>query len=137
MLAAGISRVVYVAPYAKSQALALHRDSIDLAPAKPSKKLVPFMPFVGVAPRRYLELFDADWRKRSPEHMSRKDLDTGLLAEFEMRTANPVFTDLEPEDLRPVRGVYRYREARAVAFMHEHSQTKQLALTQDEPGEQE
>jgi deoxycytidylate deaminase len=137
MLAAGISRVVYVAPYAKSQALALHRDSIDLAPAKPTKKLVPFMPFVGVAPRRYLELFDADWRKRSPEHMSRKDPDTGVLAEFEMRTANPVFTDLEPEDLRPVRGVYRYREARAVAFMHEHSQTKQLALTQDEQEEQE
>jgi deoxycytidylate deaminase len=137
ILAAGISRVVYVAPYAKSQAFDLHRDAIELAPAKPSGKLVPFMPFVGVAPRRYLELFDADWRKRSPEHAARKDPDTGLLADFEKRTATPVFPDLEPEDLRPVRGVYRYREARAVEFMHVHSQAKHLALKQDDEEEQE
>jgi hypothetical protein len=64
-VAAGIVRVVYVEPYPKSLALHLHKDAIALAgnelqnetgaPQKRDK--VRFEPFVGVGPRRFLDLF--------------------------------------------------------------------------------
>jgi deoxycytidylate deaminase len=65
IVAAGIVRVVYVEPYPKSLALHLHKDAIALAgnelqnetgaPQKRDK--VRFEPFVGVGPRRFLDLF--------------------------------------------------------------------------------
>jgi deoxycytidylate deaminase len=56
IVAAGIDRVIYVEPYPKSKALTLHGDSIALD--KPdAKDRVRFLPFVGVAPRRYFDLF--------------------------------------------------------------------------------
>ena len=60
IVAAGIIRVVYVDPYPKSKALALHDDSIALDPEKKdrkSKRKVKFMPFLGIAPRRHFDLF--------------------------------------------------------------------------------
>ena len=52
---AGISRVVYIEPYPKSLAPKLHQDSISVDVDKVDH--VSFMPFVGVAPRRYADLF--------------------------------------------------------------------------------
>lgn len=66
IVAAGVTRVVYIEPYEKSQALKLHGDAIVAddhgetarqvvsggAPAK-----VRFEPFVGIGPRRYFDLF--------------------------------------------------------------------------------
>jgi deoxycytidylate deaminase len=67
IVAAGIRRVVYIEPYPKSFALALHDDSIivDPAPAElgsESDKEVPrekvrYESFVGIGPRRYWDLF--------------------------------------------------------------------------------
>lgn len=54
IVAAGISRVVYVEPYPKSRALDLHDDSITL---DGEKNKVAFEPFVGVGPRRFVDLF--------------------------------------------------------------------------------
>lgn len=58
IIAAGIAKVVYIEPYPKSKAKDLHSDAIcfDVGEAKRSGK-VPFVPFVGVGPRRYLDLF--------------------------------------------------------------------------------
>ena len=56
VVAAGIVRVVYVAPYPKSKALALHSDSIALDDPNAIDR-VRFVPFVGVAARRYFDLF--------------------------------------------------------------------------------
>ncbi len=56
IVAAGIVRVVYVEPYPKSKALALHGDSIALDDPD-AKDRVRFVPFVGVAARRYFDLF--------------------------------------------------------------------------------
>jgi cytidine deaminase len=85
IIAAGIDRVVYIAPYAKSKAWQLHEDAIAIAAAEPPQGKVHFEPFVGVAPRRYLELFDAAWKESSEEHLARKDPDTGELAQFDAR----------------------------------------------------
>jgi deoxycytidylate deaminase len=54
-IGAGIRRVVYIEPYAKSRAFQLHRDAIS-ADAD-SDGHVPFIPFIGIGPRRYFDLF--------------------------------------------------------------------------------
>lgn len=60
IVAAGISKVVFIEPYPKSKATELHPDSIFLAheeePAQADSK-VKFIPFVGVGPRRFIDLF--------------------------------------------------------------------------------
>jgi deoxycytidylate deaminase len=100
IIAAGIRRVVYVAPYAKSKAWELHRDGIEVAEADPDPNKVQFQPFVGVAPRRYLELFDADWRERSEEHLGRTNKDTGEVAQGQTRVGRPRTTRPAPGHCR-------------------------------------
>jgi len=61
IIAAGIERVIYIEPYAKSRAEELHEDAIvieekALMPNRGARK-VPFTHFVGVGPRKYFDLF--------------------------------------------------------------------------------
>ena len=61
IIAAGIKRVVYVEPYPKSRASDLHDDAIIFREkAEASDQRIPFVPFVGIAPRRYIDLFSLD-----------------------------------------------------------------------------
>lgn len=55
IVAAGVKRVVYVEPYPKSKAADLHGDSLSVEEEDSGKVL--FEPFVGVAARRYFDLF--------------------------------------------------------------------------------
>jgi deoxycytidylate deaminase len=55
IIAAGIRRVVYVEPYPKSKAPTLHGDAISVDQV--SEHMVPFLPFIGIGPRRYFDLF--------------------------------------------------------------------------------
>lgn len=63
IVASGVKRVIYVEPYPKSKALELHNDSImlvsELDDNKDNKEQdkVLFEPFIGVGPRRFLDLF--------------------------------------------------------------------------------
>ena len=65
IVASGIKRVVYVEPYPKSRALELHDDSIVLIGESEEENnektemgnKVIFEPFIGVGPRRFLDLF--------------------------------------------------------------------------------
>ena len=63
LIAAGISRVVYIEPFPKSQAQRLHRDAIVVDSDSPVPGKVNFEPFVGVAPSRYLDFFQMPRRK--------------------------------------------------------------------------
>src|SRR5579859_247781 len=78
IIAAGIAKVTYIEPYPKSKAEALHSDAIcfDEDEAKESGK-IPFVPFVGVGPRRYLDLFSTQ-------------LTTGIAPELRDRDGKPV-----------------------------------------------
>lgn len=58
IIAAGIDRVVYIEPYPKSKARDFYSDSIVVDPAKHTVGRIRFEPFVGVAPRQYMEIFD-------------------------------------------------------------------------------
>ena len=70
IIAAGICKVVYVEPYPKSRARDLHDDAITLDEVgdetdstnnvTEQNRKVPFLPFVGVAPRRFIDLFSTE-----------------------------------------------------------------------------
>lgn len=62
IVGSGILRVVYLEPYPKSYAHALHSDSIDVEVSGDTGK-VHFESFVGVSPYRYRDLFEKGKRK--------------------------------------------------------------------------
>jgi deoxycytidylate deaminase len=60
IIAAGITRVVYVEPYPKSKALEFHADSIELNTTLDKPRTIErviFEPFTGVGARRFLDFF--------------------------------------------------------------------------------
>jgi deoxycytidylate deaminase len=58
VIAAGIAKVYYIEPYAKSKALQLHGDAItDQEGPSDGGRKIPFLSFIGIGPRRYLDLF--------------------------------------------------------------------------------
>jgi cytidine deaminase len=61
ILAAGIRRVVYIEPYPKSRAKALHADEIEVEGESASR--VVFTPFLGLSPYRYRDIFQKGRRK--------------------------------------------------------------------------
>lgn len=62
VIASGVKRLIYIYPYPKSLAERFHGDAIYVDSDGPATK-VPFEPFRGVAPRRYLEAFTMSKRK--------------------------------------------------------------------------
>jgi deoxycytidylate deaminase len=56
IVAAGITRVKYIEPYPKSYATKLHKDSIE-ANGKGDPTKVQFEAFVGIGPRKFVDLF--------------------------------------------------------------------------------
>jgi len=64
IVGAGISQVLYIEPYPKCMLIPLYPDSIDVEGTSGDQRVV-FEPFVGVAPRSYIELFTAPIRKSS------------------------------------------------------------------------
>jgi deoxycytidylate deaminase len=63
VVASGITKLLYIEPYAKSLAAELYPDSIAVDGGYRFKSQIPFVPFVGVAPRQYLNLFAKGKRK--------------------------------------------------------------------------
>lgn len=62
ILAAGIRQVVFMEPYPKSRAKQLHRHEIEIE--KPSATRVAFVPFMGISPYRYRDIFEKRSRKK-------------------------------------------------------------------------
>ena len=97
LIASGLVKVVYIEPYPKSLAKELYTSSIrlDYEPAS-AEPAVEFIPFTGVAPRRYLQLFETTKK--------RKD-DTGRATKWKATTAIPkvaefsAYRDLEAAHL--------------------------------------
>lgn len=87
IVAAGIKKVIYIEPYPKSLAAELYPDSISVDNPEACSDQVMFKPFVGVAPRQYMQLFHAK---------DRKDKD-GKAIPFNPATAVPRF--FSPERL--------------------------------------
>jgi cytidine deaminase len=64
IVAAGITRVVYVEPYPKSLTALLHMDAVTDDGTTPKETQIAFESFVGIAPRRYMDLFEMVERKK-------------------------------------------------------------------------
>ena len=78
IVAAGISKVYYIEPYAKSLAFNLHGDAIEIAGE--SEKKVTFLQYEGVGPKNALRLFyHGAERKRY-----------GTMITFDKKSAHPV-----------------------------------------------
>src|SRR5205814_10484559 len=61
IIASGIRRVYYVEPYPKSKAHYLHSDAMCFDEDEAARKgKIPFLPYVGIGPRRYLDFFSMD-----------------------------------------------------------------------------
>lgn len=69
IVAAGITKVVYIEPYLKSLATALHYDAITEDPNDTSK--VVFRQYDGVAPRNFLRLFRPVAERKQSGRLSR------------------------------------------------------------------
>lgn len=110
IVASGIKRVVYIAPYPKSLVQDLHDDSIKVDPSHRQRehRRVTFEPFVGIGPRRYLELFEMPKRKTGR---------SGKKIKFRPRVAMPRLADLETEELRTDALPYIRREQRALGLL--------------------
>lgn len=67
IVAAGIHEVVFVEPYEKSRTAELYSDSIVIEPHEPSLVRANFRPFVGVAPRRYMDFFQLTRERKSDD----------------------------------------------------------------------
>lgn len=105
IIGTGIRRLVYIAPYAKSQAFRLHSDALEVAPdVEPPDNKVIFEPFFGVAPRRYSYLFDAPQRKD----------DEGAFLHPDPRQAIPRLRDVEAQELGLDELGYHVRETTVV-----------------------
>jgi deoxycytidylate deaminase len=87
IVACGIEEVVFIEPYPKSRALDLHEDSVSIQ-AVADKVLL--RPFVGVGPRRYVDLFAL--RDPYGSRVKRKDA-AGDRAAWSSRTAAPAVYD--------------------------------------------
>ena len=64
IIAAGIKRVVYIEPYPKSRAKKLYKRAIQVDQDREADDdAVKFEAFVGIAPSRFLDLFEMVTRK--------------------------------------------------------------------------
>ena len=126
IIAAGIARVVFIEPYTKSRAEDLHTDAIVIAPGERDDTKVIFAPFVGVAPRRYREMFDAAVREHLG-HTRRKD-GNGRKVDFDKGSAVPVFSDGGLAPFRPEAREYRWRELLAVEHFGKHKEQEDSSV---------
>ena len=65
IITAGVKKVFYIEPYPKSMAEKLFSDFISVD-KKTNDDLIEFNPFVGIAPRRFMEIFK--WGKRKDDN---------------------------------------------------------------------
>jgi cytidine deaminase len=87
IVAAGIRRVVYLLPYPKSLVRELYPDSISVDGLL--QNAVAFVPFIGIAPRKYMDFF------RMSEQPGRKG-DDGRVRCWDKSTALPNLGDYLP-----------------------------------------
>lgn len=73
IIASGIKEVYYIEPYEKSLAISLHEDSISTSGGNPNK--LEFLPFEGVAPRQYQNMFISKTEKKKNGKFVKINLD--------------------------------------------------------------
>lgn len=94
IIGSGIVRVIYIEPYEKSRVQDMYRSEVRFTSLRDSRvslehgqrRLVDFVPYVGVSPRRFNELFAKGDRKLE-DQKDQPRLLSGLRAEWDPATA--------------------------------------------------
>ena len=97
IIAAGIKRVLYIEPYPKSKAFQFYTAEISDAVEDDNK--VVFMPFTGVGPQRFMDLFAVSstrWYAKKRKDKNGKKLDWKP-EEAELRNSSPLLNYLDAE----------------------------------------
>lgn len=107
IIAAGLTRVVYLEPYPKSRALNLHGEEIalDSIDGKEQEGKVVFLAFSGIAPRQYRQLFSMSERG-AKKGVSLKDWEVNrrsLSPRFVMVGAALTYLPAETRELKALR----------------------------------
>jgi cytidine deaminase len=76
IVTAGLEKVVFIEPYPKSMAEELFRDSINVDKKSDGEDKIEFNPFVGIAPRRYMDVFK--WNDRKQNSSEKIDWDNSI-----------------------------------------------------------
>lgn len=113
IVCSGIRKVIYIQPYDKSLAVQLYPDSIAVDYSDKRDYQVEFEPFVGVAPRKYMQLFSMLERKKN-----------GAVLVFDRSTASLRLT-ASPRS-------YLKNETAALAVLQKKIEEKQLMVEQQE-----
>ena len=73
IISAGISKVVYIEPYPKSKTSDMFNDFVNESVSCVCNDKVNVIPYIGVAPNRYLYVYSPDYRDRKEYTKERKD----------------------------------------------------------------
>lgn len=92
IITSGIQKVVYIEAYPKSRAFKFYDDSIT-SDEKDNSGKVKFLPFFGVGPKRYLDLFAMEANPLKKRIRKKKD---GRILEWEMQTPKTVRSQMLP-----------------------------------------
>ena len=110
IIAAGISKVIYIEPYPKSKALEFYKQEISTHSSDENKKVV-FIPFSGVGPRRYIDLFAMSSTKWGSKKRKKKD---GYNVEWKRNEAS----------IRNPMRAMTYLEYESIAYLSYYDETK-------------
>jgi deoxycytidylate deaminase len=110
LVGAGITRVVYIEPYAKGLAEVLHDDTVAIDRVNRPSDLVNFDQFVGLAPTMYMPIYSMGAKKRKHG---------GMAVDFSPREAIPVLvlaedTSYEDREQLAVQGLRREMAVRGI-----------------------
>lgn len=98
IVAAGVERVIYIEPYPKSFALKLHDDSINTDDVDNVKNRVIFQPFVGIGPRKFIDLFSMNLGSgRKIKRKQNGELNKWERSDAELRVPMTVLSYLDAE----------------------------------------
>lgn len=103
VIASGISRVIYIEPYPKSMAKDLYQRSIQVDGDDADDDAVVFEPFVGIAPKRYISLFEMTPRKDQRGYSVEWDLTN---ADPQLQETYPRYLSLEEGYVEPLLARY-------------------------------
>jgi len=98
IIASGITRVIYIEPYAKSRVFELHADAVT-SRKRPIDDLerIEFLPFIGIAPSRLAELFS--WVPRKVSDLPGGIRGDGGAVEFDLTLHGPL-AEIRPSIIR-------------------------------------
>lgn len=118
IVAAGITRVVYIEPYAKSKATQLHDDAIGLTQKNSNNGKVLFEPFIGIGPRRFFDLFSMNLSSGYDVVRKASRSTSGEKANWDLKTARcriqmlpSTYIELEAEAVSAFHGKLEKRKS--------------------------